>query len=482
MGFEPWSFVVGRLRFHMASGFDLGFRSLDWELRDRPLPVEGELPEWLDGALIRNGPAKFEVGGERVAHWFDGLAMLHRFGFDGDGVNYTNRFLRTDTYREATEDGRLPAQFASGGAGGYLRRLYELVARGPTDNANVHVARLAGHHVALTEVPRYVAFDPATLETVGEVSFEDDLAGHLNCAHVLPDPHRGETVGLLTRFGRPSEYRVYRLPEGDRTRRLVGTVEVANPAYLHSFALTREHVVLTEHPYAVDPKRFLLPGGNSFVDHYEWNPDRGTRFLVVDRETGALVAAPSTEPFFVFHHVNAFARDGELVVDLVAYPDDAVVGGLYLDDWDEWLRDGSEGELRRYRIPLDSRAVESDRLYEGVEMPRIAPADRTHQYRYVYGQGAAEPGGNHVVKVDVETGETWQWEESGVFVEEPVFVRAPDGESSSDEGVVLVTALDTNAERSMLLVLDGETLEERVRAPVPHPIPFGFHGRYFPRA
>ena len=463
----------------MASGYELGFQSLDRELGDRPLPVEGELPEWLDGALIRNGPAKFEFGGERVGHWFDGLAMLHQFGFDGEGVSYTNRFLRTETYREATEDGRLSAQFATGG-GGYLRRLYELVAREPTDNTNVHVAKLAGRHVALTEVPRYVAFDPWTLETVGEVSFEDDLAGHLNCAHVLPDPHRGETVGLLTRFGRPSKYLVYRLPEGDRARRLVGTVEVAEPAYVHSFALTSEYVVLTEHPYAVDPKRFLLPGGNSFVDHYEWNPDRGTRFLVIDRETGELVAAPFTEPFFVFHHANAFESDEEIVVDLVAYPDDEVVGGLYLDDWDEWLRDGSEGELRRYRVPLNGRAVEFERLYEGIEMPRIAPADRTRQYRFVYGQGAAEPGGNHVVKVDAEIGETWRWEESGVFVEEPVFVRAPGADGG--EGLVLVTALDTDAERSILLVLDGETLEERARVPVPHPIPFGFHGRYFPSA
>lgn len=467
----------------MASGYELGFRSLDRELRGRRLPLEGELPNWLDGALIRNGPAKFEVGGERVAHWFDGLAMLHRFGFDGDGVSYTNRFLRSDTYRTATGEGRLPSQFASGGGRGYLRRLYELVVREPTDNANVHVAQLAGRHVALTEVPRYVAFDPGTLETVGEVTFEDGLAGHLNCAHVVPDPSRGETVGLLTRFGRPSEYRVYRLPEGDQTRRLVGAIEVTEPAYVHSFALTHEHVVLTEHPYVVDPKRFLLPGGSSFVDHYEWNPDRGTRFLVLNRETGNVVASPSTEPFFVFHHVNAFARDGELVVDLVAYPDAEVVGGLSLDGWEEWLRAGPEGELRRFRLPLDRGQVESRRLYEGVEMPRIAPADRTRPYRYVYGQGAAEPGGNHVVKVDVETGQFQRWGEPDVFVEEPIFVRPPNvTESSSDEGVVLVTALDAGAERSVLLVLDGETLAERARAPVPHPIPFGFHGRYFTRA
>lgn len=43
---------------------------------------------------------------------------------------------------------------------------------------------------------------------------------------------------------------------------------------------------------------------------------------------------------------------------------------------------------------------------------------------------------------------------------------------------MLVTALNTTAERTDLLVLDGETLDERARTPLPHAVPVGFHGRY----
>jgi carotenoid cleavage dioxygenase-like enzyme len=32
----------------------------------------------------------------------------------------------------------------------------------------------------------------------------------------------------------------------------------------------------------------------------------------------------------------------------------------------------------------------------------------------------------------------------------------------------------------MLLMFDAETLTELARAPLPHVVPFGFHGRYFP--
>jgi carotenoid cleavage dioxygenase-like enzyme len=39
--------------------------------------------------------------------------------------------------------------------------------------------------------------------------------------------------------------------------------------------------------------------------------------------------------------------------------------------------------------------------------------------------------------------------------------------------------LDPDAEQSFLLILDAHSWTERARAPVPHAIPFGFHGQFF---
>ena len=61
----------------------LGFESLESEVRVDSLPLSGALPGWLQGSLVRTGPAKWEVGERTMNHWFDGLAMLHRFGFAG---------------------------------------------------------------------------------------------------------------------------------------------------------------------------------------------------------------------------------------------------------------------------------------------------------------------------------------------------------------------------------------------------------------
>lgn len=54
------------------------------------------------------------------------------------------------------------------------------------------------------------------------------------------------------------------------------------------------------------------------------------------------------------------------------------------------------------------------------------------------------------------------------------------GATREDDGVLLSVVLDATARRSFLLVLDAEALQERARADVPHHIPFGFHGEYFP--
>ena len=66
----------------MATTFAKGFADLEREVARESLPVTGAMPTWLSGALVRTGPAKFDLGHQTLNHWFDGLGMLHRFGFE----------------------------------------------------------------------------------------------------------------------------------------------------------------------------------------------------------------------------------------------------------------------------------------------------------------------------------------------------------------------------------------------------------------
>ena len=480
-----------------------GFHSL-YEETATSITVTGSLPEWLSGSLIRNGPGAFSVPtGSSVDHWFDGFAMLYRFTFDpatrtgpanGDAVHYRNRFLRTDAYKAARR-GEFEGGFATGET--TLRSRLATFLTDQYDNTNIIAERIGSEYVALTESPRKVSFDPDTLETTGHVEYDDDVpAGHLSCAHLKRDPATGVLVNVDTAFGRTSNYHVHAF-DPDGGRRHIGSVETDKPAYMHSFALTPRYVVLTEFPLRLDPRRFLKPGRQApFIEQFEWEPDRGTRLVVLDRTTGSVVAEPVTDATFGFHHVNAFERaDGtELVLDLETVSDPTTIDSLYL----ERLRAGEMGaivgRIERFTVDLDSTGegdrygprdatVDREMLYaDGSALPTVSPTRWCRPHRYVYAMGMETPvteWARRVLKLDCDTGAVQTFDSGGDYFGEPIFVPAPDADTE-DDGVVLTVALDTAAERSRLLVLDGATFEERARATLPHAAPFDFHGRYFP--
>jgi beta-carotene 15,15'-monooxygenase len=485
----------------------LGFHSLTAET-SADLQVEGDLPDWLAGSLIRNGPGRFAVGDGSVDHWFDGLAMLTKFTFDAGSVAYRNRFLRTDAYEQARA-GTFDGGFATGESG-LLRRLWRFLVGDTYDNTNVVTERLGGEYLAFTETPRWTRFDPSDLSTLGDVEYDGPApSGNLSCAHLQRDPATDRLVTFETEFGRPSEYHVFELSALNR-RHPVASVPVAEPAYMHSFALTPNYVVLTEFPFVVDPLSFFAPGRQGpFVDNFRWEPDRGTRVRVLNRVTGEVVAEPTTEPFFGFHHVNAYevgddaatahkrgavarADRPELVIDLETVPDAESVFTLSLDTLRSGSLDAFAGSLERFRIDLadPTPAVERERLHEGTALPTVSPACWLHDHRYVYAQGTDQPvteWPTAVVKVDTETREATEFRDGGSHFGEPIFVpragvdRARDDPGvAEDDGVVLTVMLDTDAEQSWLVVLDAADLSERARARLPHVLPFDFHGRWFP--
>lgn len=456
----------------------LGFRTLSGELAVDQLPVAGALPDWLSGDLVRVTPAGLDAGGRSVRHWFDGLAMLNKFSFREGRVAYASRFLDTEARRRAERPGMRQARgFATDPCRSLFERVTSIFSPVPSDNTNVNLVRLGDEYLALGETPMPVVFDRTTLATIGH---GDTAPGQLTTAHPHHDPAAGELVNYATRMGPRSAYQVYvRKPGGPN--RVVGRVPVAEPAYMHSFAMTARHVVLVEFPLVVNPLQLVL-GSRSFIESYRWRPERGTRFLVVDRATGQLTSQAHGEPFFAFHHVNAFEEGGHLILDVCAYPDPGIIDTLFLDR----LRADApiaRAELRRYRLPLDGGEALGEALCrQPFDLPRIAYGRRNARpYRYVYGAGQSSDAStwiDRLVKVDVLDGQALTWQEAGCYPGEPVLAGDPSSDRE-DGGVVLSVVLDARRGRSFLLVLDAATFQEVARAEAPHAITFGFHGQFF---
>ncbi|MDT0310132.1 carotenoid oxygenase family protein [Streptomyces sp. DSM 44917] len=445
------------------------------------LAVEGQVPEWLTGTLVRNGPAHWGTGPRAARHLLDGLAMLHKFAFTEGRVSYANRFLRTKAYQSLREDGRIGyREFASDPCRKLTQPIATLFDPRYTDNASVNVIRLGDRLVALTETPLPVAFDPETLETLG-VAYDPPGRGVFSPTGHPHFDRAGSMISTQVHFGLRSSYRVYRqTPTGFRQ---VAKVPVARPSYLHSFALTERHIVVVESPFRVNPLE-LAAGRKPFIQNYRWRPDQPTTFLVLDRHTGELKGRWESEAMFFFHTVNAYDDPGgEIVVDLCGYSDPSLIDSLYLDALSVRGTPIPTATFHRYRLGASGRTRRETPSQEAFEWPGINyGADNARPYRYAYGSGAVETGAGPVTtitKLDVTDGTTAHWHQPGCLTGEPVFVPAP-GRGAEDAGVVLAVVFEPERDASFLLVLDARDLGELARAHAPHRMPFGFHGNFFP--
>jgi carotenoid cleavage dioxygenase-like enzyme len=462
----------------------LGYRSLLDEVRLPDLPVEGRVPEWLEGVLLRNGPALFEIGEQRLNHWFDGLAMLHGFAFGGGRVSYANRFLKSSAYKAWKRHGVMKySEFGTDPCRAIYSGVTTMPVLGRIPNANVSIERLAGEFRAHTELPVPVRFNPRSLR-----SFDPDATlpnGRMGTAHPHHDPRTGERFSYEIELLPPSGVRV--IGERRGRRRELAFVPQERPGYLHSFGMTRRWLVLFTQPWEFDLASFLSPDRGPIVTAFQWDGSKPSQVLLVDRQRGGVAARFELDPAFVFHHINSFEDGEDVVIDVCAHRDNAVIDALYLKRLRKREAKVPQGVARRLVVRPGRTRVRVRDLAEGnIELPRIDYATVcSRPYRYAYGVGvrSSRRSGfiDRIVKLDAERGETSGWQDHGAYPGEPVFVRRP-GSRREDGGVLLSVVLDGIARTSYLLVLDARDMSELGRAIVPHHIPFGFHGIHSRRA
>jgi beta,beta-carotene 9',10'-dioxygenase len=466
----------------MRKAYQLGFTNIEDELVIDKLAVTGKLPGWIRGTLYRNGPGMFKTGNQHYRHWFDGLSMLHKFTFNGGSVSYANKFLECKAYHEAKEKNKISySEFATDPCYSLFDRVKEIFDPKITDSAKVNVAKLGGKFIAMGEPSMQMEFDPETLNSLGVYTYDDKPKKHITTVH----PHEvdNEVINLTTRFGRVSSYRFMKKPAGENPE-LIARQKVKKPAYIHSFGISPSYLILTEFPYVVNPLKIIFHA-KPFIENYVWKPEMGTRILIFNRKNGRLVKQFKAEPFFAFHHVNAFEKGNDLYFDIVSYPDPGIIQSFYLDRITSEEKKLPGGEFRRYHADLAGKEITYRVLSdEAVELPRFHydHFNMDSNYRFVYSVGVNKSGSNsfydQIVKSDLKTGETKIWREKNCFPGEPVFLPDPDGKSE-DDGVNLSVVLDEENGNSFLLILDSVSFTEIARAVIPQPILFGYHGNFY---
>jgi carotenoid cleavage dioxygenase len=430
------------------------------ELTVTDLPIEGAIPNELNGRLLRNGPNPIAPD-PAAYHWFLGDGMLHAIELrDGKAVSYRNRWVRTDQASSLLGEDPIPEQ-------------PEDVFPAGSSVANTHVVAHAGKIFALVEVclPTQVRPD---LSTVGRYDFGGKLRSAMT-AHPKMDPVTGEMLFFgYDVFGPPwLRYHVVNA-EGELVRS--EDIDIRGPAMVHDFAITERHVVFLDLPVVFD---FDLVGKRPFPA--EWKPDYGARVGVMPRDGGnADVRWFDVELCYVFHPLNAYDDgDGRVVIDVARHPK------MFAND----IYGPAEQPptLDRWTIDLDGGKVIEERLDDRPqEFPRVDDrvVGRRHRYGYATHFGIDDEGIQlgGLVKHDLQTGtaEVRSFGR-GTHSSEGVFVAA-SADAGEDEGWVLSVVYDEGRDASDLVVLDATDFSAPPVATVrlPQRVPFGFHGSWVP--
>lgn len=438
-------------------GWRLGFVSQAESLSIDALAVEGQVPAWLHGAFVSTGPALFELDGQHVDHWMQGLGMLKGFYFNNGQVGFKNKMLQSDTYKYHV-------------LGGTERPEY--------DDGNVTVFPFGEKGSAMTETSFDCSFDPKSLETIGHIAYQGELDVHMTLAHFLVDPVSKHYVNVGIQLGQTTRYLIYTIDPISLKQDVIATYESPLPFYMHSFSVTNRYIVLFQSPLIFNVEALMDGGG--FTEMLTKAEGAPTQFIVIDRETGKSTAISHGESMCV-HQVNAMESTDTIVVDSCDY--DCIKG--YDDGLFESLcspeHQVSPSYLKRHTIALQSNSVSTVQLTSAaMEFPRINDAYAGLDYQYAYAALTEESHNffDGLIKVDVEQQKDIKYNRDNCYFGEPIFVAHPDA-STEDDGVVLSLAFDAVKNQSLLVVLDAPSFTELAHAYVPIPIPFGLHGHWF---
>lgn len=510
---------------------DVASDVLEEVLSPRRLTVEGDIPEYIKGTLIRNGPGLFGSLTDpprRYTHIFDGLAKLTRYHFNGLGeVNFSTQFIRSPLYDRIVKRKRdLPAVTTAGPTEPPVSKLANLVTTLATGskygntNVNVHeLSGIGGPLLAVTDAPFIYEVDKTTLQTKGEFRYPNKIVQSggielFSTAH--PHALGGYSYNIFTEI-RPGRATLVHLVRIDKRgyRTILGTITCPpnEIPYIHDFSITPNYAIIAVWPLTV-PFNAMI-NGRGFMPQLTWEGNqRGTKihvFSLAGKSDKLPLASYESAPLWAYHHVNAYEEGTEVVMDVCAYSTPGIVSGqhafLYIPnilDREKLAKQERAGIVHRWRLPLPGsggyrsggmvypevlRATdEKGQQYES-DLVTFYEGLRGRHYQYSYGMtGYAGNGPNRgdflewgLVKQDhsraSSPGSASVWKAPSAYPSEPIFIPRPNAKAE-DDGVLVSQVYDGVRRETFLLVLDAATMRELARAYTGIRVPSSFHGAF----
>lgn len=448
-----------------------GFQSLDHGCSSTQLKIEGSIPSWMHGTLLRVGPGKFEMGNSKCDYAFDGFATLYSFKITPQSIEFAHCFLSTGYYKKSVETGVIPsiAQKKS-----LLGKLSALAKKpDPYDNNSVNIVKMGDHYSAMTLTLHATEFNPLTLQTKGPLSF-NGIDGHVTTPYPCYDADTKRWYNVLIQYGTTSCYQLYSTDESLKST-VIASIKTKSPAYIHSIAMTPRYCIIPLIPFTVSPSDLLF-SGKPFVENFVWQDNQPTQFIIIDKKSGAIIKTLETSGCFVFNQINAFEQGNNLILDMLECPKTELIDFSKLCNVRNPDYKKPPFSLVRYTLNPDTSKVQRTALIdkESLYLASINPTYSCKDYTYVY---AIDADRTKIYKINVKTRTIETYTMPGSFAGTPLFVAKP-GTQKEDDGMLLVVMLDAVKNRSYLVFIDALTMKEKARAYLPHALPFDMGGLY----
>ncbi|KAJ7376492.1 Beta,beta-carotene 15,15'-monooxygenase [Desmophyllum pertusum] len=263
--------------------------------------------------------------------------------------------------------------------------------------------------------------DPNTLETLNKVNFAKEFPGDAKIKFTTAHPQRtdeGSVINISVTHAQKSTYDVIEIPpstgkQGEHPleggKLLCSIPPTSGVAYIHSFCITENYVVVPETPLVLNlweayTRRFK---DSSAAEWFQWKENQRSRFHVVDRKQGSYAGIFTADPFFVFHQVNAFEDDGKIFLDACCFHDHKIIDQTYLHNMRSPIVPGEKKldvpDVRRYELPLEDLGdvkagvpikkkddgLDYTLLHSGMEFPKLNDMENNgKRYKFVYGVGS----------------------------------------------------------------------------------------------
>lgn len=439
--------------------------------------IQGRLPRDLNGVFFRNGPGRFELGGERYHHWFDGDGFVQRWQIGEGKVSHLGKFVTTQKFVAEQTAG----QFLYPAFGTHIARAG--VKNNDTINvANTNLLPFAGRLYALWEGGSATEVDPQTLETRGLTTWRDDLKAMPFSAHPKVDAD-----GSLWNFGAlpgRDQLALYHLKRDGAVANF-GVVALPNLAMVHDFAVSAAHLIFLVAPFDIknDPKQ-------SFLDMHHWagsGPNaRPLRVVVIAKADLQIRQIFELPPRMNFHLGNAFDDGNTTHLDAVLHAGDPLreLGGLMRGELQK--NDPDRSSTVQLTLDYGAKTVTESRLFGASEFPRVMPqvVGARHRRLAVLGVSPDNPDATlnavHLLNTDTGKADSFRFD-AGWQVEEHVLVPRRNARSDVD-GYLVGVAQHTAKNQTVLTVFDASRISAGplALAHLPYRAPHCFHGNFLP--